>query len=137
MDIRILVTGDRFSYCYAMAAGVLRRLVERYESDIMIVHGDATGVDESFGTATKGLGVTVEPYPTDWYRLGKRAVPIRNGEVISAGAGFCIVAHHFLMNGKGTKGCDRQETDAGIRTNPIDSEKAGPERVRAVDLRLE
>jgi hypothetical protein len=34
----------------------------------VIVHGDATGVDQSFGLAAKGLGLEVEPHPADWDR---------------------------------------------------------------------
>ena len=45
-----------------MAAAVIRRLVDCFGPDIVIVHGDATGVDESFATAAKGLGVAVEPH---------------------------------------------------------------------------
>jgi YspA, cpYpsA-related SLOG family len=55
--MRILITGDRFWQCHVLASGVLRRLIDRYGIDLVIVHGDATGVDESFGTAAKGLGL--------------------------------------------------------------------------------
>ena len=79
--MRILITGDRFWNCNDLAAGIIRRLVKRYGPDIVIVHGGATGVDESFATAAKGLGVAVEAHPvTDetWQKLGKRAGPLRN-----------------------------------------------------------
>ena len=99
----------------------------------MIVHGDATEVYESFGTAAKGLGVTVEPHPADWDRLGKRAGPIRNGETIKAGADLCIAVHRFIFNSKGTKDCARQAIAAGIPTYLIDSEKAVPKRLPADD----
>jgi hypothetical protein len=64
--MRILVTGDRFWACHQLAASILRRLVTRYGPDLVIVHGDSTGVDESFATAAKGLGLTVEAHPAAW-----------------------------------------------------------------------
>src|SRR5258708_269331 len=96
--MRIIVTGDRFWACHRLAAAILRRLVKRYGPAIVIVHGDAPGVDESFATACRGLGIEVEAHPADWDRLGKRAGPIRNQEMIDAGAGLCIAVHRFLMN---------------------------------------
>ena len=45
--MRILVTGDRFWFDPPLAASIVRRLVERYGSDITIVQGGATGVDEA------------------------------------------------------------------------------------------
>lgn len=135
--MRILVTGDRFWNCHQLAAEVIRRLVQRYGPDIVIVHGDATGVDESFATAAKGLGVSVEAHPAAWDRLGKRAGPIRNGEMVRAGADLCIAVHRFVFNSKGTKDCARQAVEAGIPTYLIDSEKAMPKRLLADDPRLE
>jgi len=58
--MRVIVTGDRFWVCPQLAAAVVKRLVDRYGPEIVIVHGDATGVDECFGRAAKGYGLTVE-----------------------------------------------------------------------------
>lgn len=135
--MRIIVTGDRFWACNQLAAGIIRRLVGRYGPDVVIVHGGATGVDESFATAAKGQGVAVEAHPADWDRLGKRAGPLRNRAMIEAGAGLCLAVHRFLMNSKGTKNCARQAIEAGIPTYLIDSDKAVPKRLRAEDPRLE
>ena len=135
--MRIAITGDRFWNCPELAASIIRRLVKRYGPDIVIVHGDATGVDESFAVAAKGLGVVVEAHPADWDRLGKRAGPIRNGEMIRAGVDLCIAVHRFVMNSKGTKDCARQAIEAGIPTYLIDSERAVPKRLLADDPRLE
>jgi len=57
-----------------LAAEVLRRLVARYGQDIIIVHGDSTGVDESFRTAARGFGLTVEAHPAN-RDLGRKAGP--------------------------------------------------------------
>jgi hypothetical protein len=140
MDMRILVTGDRFWFDPKLAAEIIRRLVDRYGSDIVIVHGGATGVDESFAMAAKGLGIAAEAHPVtdqEWQRLGKRAGPIRNEEMVRLGAGLCLAVHRFIFNSKGTKDCARQAIEAGIPTYLIDSEKALPKRLRADDPRLE
>jgi len=46
--MRIIIAGDQFWACHKFAAAILRRLVARYGPDIVIVHGDDTGVAESF-----------------------------------------------------------------------------------------
>lgn len=138
--MRILVTGDRFWNCHKLAADVLRRLVARYGPDLVIVHGAATGVDESFDTAARGLGIPTEPHPVtdeDWKRLGKRAGPLRNKRMIETGADLCIAVHRFVFNSKGTKDCARQAIQAGILTYLIDSDAAVPKRLTAEDPRLE
>ncbi len=117
--MRILITGDRFWSCHQLAAEVIRRLVKRHGLDIVIVHGGATGVDESFATACKGLGIAAEAHPvTDEDRkwLGKRAGPIRNAAMVRVGADLCIAVHRFILNSKGTKDCARQAIEAGILT---------------------
>jgi hypothetical protein len=137
VDMRIVVAGDRFWNCHTLAASVIRRLVERYGPGIVIVHGDGTGVDESFATAARGLGVAVEAHPADWDRLGLGAGSIRNGEMVRAGADLCVVVHRFLINSKVTKDCARQAIEAGIPTYLIESEKAVPRRLHEGDPRLE
>ena len=49
--MRILVTGDRRWYSPELAARVLSRMIARYGRDIVIVHGAATGIDQSFAEA--------------------------------------------------------------------------------------
>jgi hypothetical protein len=135
--MRILITGDRSWACHELAAAVIRRLVARYGPDITIVHGDAAGVDKSFATAAEDLGVAVEAHPADWSRLGKSAGPIRNREMVQAGADLCIAFHRFIMASKGTKNCATQDIEAGIPTYLIDSEQALPKRLLPGDPRLE
>jgi hypothetical protein len=135
--MRILVTRDRFWFCNRLAAAVVRRLVARYGQDIAIVHGAATGVDESFEMACRGLGVKTEPHPADWERFGKRAGPRRNQDMIDAGAALCLGFHRSLLASKGTKDCLRQALEAGIPTYLVDPEQGIPVRIRADDPRLE
>jgi hypothetical protein len=94
--MRILITGDRYWACHKLAAEILRRLITRYGPDLVIVHGDATGVDESFGTAAKGFGLTIEAHPARWHTFGPAAGPMRNEEMVEAGADFCVALHRSL-----------------------------------------
>jgi hypothetical protein len=99
--MRIIITGDRFWACHKLAANILHRLVKRYGPDIVIVHGGATGVDESFETACKGLGIKAKAHPVsdeEWRRLGKRAGPLRNGRMVADGADLCIAVHRYVFN---------------------------------------
>src|SRR3954470_12455889 len=106
--IRVLITGDRFWNCHLLAAPMLRRLIARYGPHLTIVHGDATGVDESFGTAARGLGLAVEAHPvTDEERrtVGKGASPQRNAHIVAPGADLCITVHRYISNSKGARDC--------------------------------
>jgi hypothetical protein len=61
---------------------------------LTIVHGDCpTGADrivDAWALRREDAGVTVKRHPADWRRLGKAAGPIRNQEMIDAGADLCI-----------------------------------------------
>jgi hypothetical protein len=99
--MRLLITRGRFWQCNELAAAILRRLVARYGPGITVIHGGATGVDEAFATACRGLGIKTEAHPVtdeDWKRLGKRAGPLRNARMIATGVDQCIAVHRYIMN---------------------------------------
>jgi len=58
--MRILVIGHRFWWCHELAATIVRRPVARYGLDVVIAHGDDTGVEESFATAAKEVRIRTE-----------------------------------------------------------------------------
>jgi hypothetical protein len=110
--------------------------VARYGPEITIVHGAAPGVDESFEMACRGLSVTTEPHPAEWRRLGNKAGPIRNQEMVDAGAELYIAFHRTLNTSRGTKNCIIQALEAGIPTYLVESDAAEPVRIHADDPRL-
>jgi hypothetical protein len=150
--MRVLVTGDRHWYAPDLAVQVVNRLLARYGRDLVIVHGAAPGIDWSFTQACADLGVKVEVHPARWdhldapgaivrvnkdgLRYNANAGPIRNAEMVAAGAEMCIAFHRFLAGSSGTKDCLRRALAAGIPTYLIDSKKAEPTRLRADDGRL-
>lgn len=55
-----------------------------------LVHGAGRGLDELAAEHAARMGMTLEPHPADWSRLGRRAGPERNQEMVAAGADLCI-----------------------------------------------
>jgi hypothetical protein len=135
--MRVIITGDRSWRCDDLAKRVVGRLVARYGKEgLEIVHGAAGGVDSAFDNAAIDARIGKDPHPADW-RLGKRAGPKRNRDMVKKGADLCIAVHKFLMNSKGTKDCRRQAIEAGIPTWLIDSEDGEPKRLTREDPRLD
>jgi YspA, cpYpsA-related SLOG family len=136
LDMRILITGERHWTCREVAETVLNRLVARYGPNLVVIHGGACGVDQSFQVACETMGVAVEPHLADWKGLGNVAGPARNQEMVQAGADLCIALHRSLASSKGTKDCIRQALAAGIPVYLIDGEEAAPKRITLGDWRL-
>jgi hypothetical protein len=150
--MRVIITGDRRWYAPNLAVQVVNRLLFRYGPDVVIVHGAVRGIDWSFTQACGELGVKVEVHPARWdhldvpgaivrvnkdgLRYNARAGPIRNAEMVRAGAEMCIAFHRRLGFSRGAKDCVRRAIEAGIPTYPIDSENAVPKRLRADGVRL-
>ncbi|MGO9469965.1 MAG: SLOG family protein [Isosphaeraceae bacterium] len=134
--MRILVTGDRFRTCPKLATSILRRLVARYSPGITIIHGGAPGVENSFASACRELGISAEPHLADWKGLGNIAGPVRNKEMVDSGADLCIALHRSIARSKGTKNCILHALNAGIPTYLIEDERGVPKRLRGDDARL-
>jgi hypothetical protein len=133
--MRIIVAGDQFWPCHKLAAAILRRLVVRHGPDIVIVHGDDTGVAESFATAAKGQRIKTEEHQADFDLQGAEAIRFRNHEMLRAGAGLCLVVHRSILD-EGTRDLAKQAIAAGLPTYMIDPEAAVPKRLSAGDERL-
>ncbi len=137
--MRILVTGDRNWVCRDLTKSVIERLIARYGSDLVIVHGAATGVDTTFGDAARHAGLKVEPHEVtgvDWKYYGNRAEPLRNAKMVRLGADLCIAVHRDLARSLGTKDCAARAIAAGIPTYLIESDEGMPTRLESGDARL-
>ena len=93
---------------------IVKRLVARYGTDPVVVHGGAAGADTAFHLACQKLNVTLEPYRANWKGLGKLAGPERNREMVASGPDLCIALHQRIEASKGTKDCVPQALAAGI-----------------------
>jgi YspA, cpYpsA-related SLOG family len=136
LDMRILIAGDRHWRCDELAEQVLNRLLARYGPGIIVVHGGAPGVDQSFAVAGTELGITLEPHLADWKGLDNVAGPMRNREMVQSGADLCLALHRTLATSKGTKDCVRQALAAGIPVYLIEDDRAIPTRLQEGDARL-
>jgi hypothetical protein len=150
--MRIIVSGDRNWNAHDLAEEVVERLLIRYGRDIVIVHGAAPGIDWAFTRACQDLSVKQEAHPARWneldapgavirqtkdgMRYNANAGPVRNVEMVAAGAGMCIAFHRHLAWSRGTKDCVRRAIEAGIPTYLIKSDEGRPRRLRAEDARL-
>ena len=60
--MRILVAGDHEWRCSHLAERVVRRLIERYGTELVIVHGYNSGVDTAYDDAARAAGIITEPH---------------------------------------------------------------------------
>lgn len=101
-------------------------------TEVVVVHGAATGADEIAGDIALDLGMTVEEHPANWdscgpdcnpshyrYRWGQPYCPragfVRNDEMVKLGADICLA---FIKDGsKGATMAAKLAERAGIPTH--------------------
>lgn len=105
--MRIIVCGGRN---YRDSGRIYLTLEEYVREEPSIVHGAALGADSLAGREAAALGLSIEPRPAEWDRHGKAAGPIRNQEMVDAGADLLIA----FGGGVGTADCIRRARKAGI-----------------------
>ncbi len=107
--MKILVTGGReFD-----RAGYLSQVLDdihRTKGIDTLIHGDSQGADRLAGIWAENLEIKVIECPADWIGLGKKAGPIRNGQMIAMKPDLVVA----FAGGKGTADCVRQAEAAGI-----------------------
>lgn len=111
---RVIVCGGRH---YFNAKRLFRVLDDAHAADkiTVIVHGDAGGCDGLAKQWANSRGVPHESHPANWQRYGRRAGPMRNQEMVNAGADDLIA----FPGGKGTEDCSRRAERAGITVTRI------------------
>jgi hypothetical protein len=62
-------------------------------------------------------------------RYNANAGPVRNAQMVAAGAGMCIAFHRSLAWSRGTRDGVRRAIKAGIPTYLIDSEEGKPRSI--------
>lgn len=128
---RIIITGSRSWECHALADKVIARLIDRYGADdLIIVEGEQKGVDLTFRAAAERAGLYVEPHPARWGNYGDNAGPMRNREMVRAGATLCIGVHNHIAVSRGTRNCISQAFRASIPCYLIESETGEPRLIK-------
>lgn len=127
--MRLLVTGGRD---YADRARVFATLdmIHRKRCIDVLIHG-ACGIDFDDEDWTpermKGAdrwahewslerGVDVQPMPAKWRRLGLKAGPVRNGEMVAQKPGGAVA----FAGHDGTENCIRQCEAAGVKVMRVE-----------------
>jgi hypothetical protein len=113
---RVLVTGSR---AWPYPSGVRMALSTVWRGlgmPIRVVHGACpTGADltaADWATEHSCAYIEQERHPADWASHGHAAGPIRNAEMVKAGAVICLAFPHG--DSRGTRGCMKLAADAGI-----------------------
>lgn len=117
MAFRVLVTGSRGWTELAPIRQAFAWVLERHRLDpavVMVVHGAAKGADLIATQVAEAMGMKAEAWPADWETHGRKAGPLRNAEMVAAGADICLA---FPLPGSiGTHDCIRRARAAGIPT---------------------
>lgn len=116
--IRLIVAGSRH---FADEEAVETMLVAHVDfarghakrrRQVVVVHGGAKGADALADKVAKKHGWNVEVFPADWDKHGKVAGPIRNQEMVDAGARAALLFP--LEDSKGTWDLYRRAIKASI-----------------------
>lgn len=118
-ELRILVTGSRdWTDVRAVESALYAALHEHMDQDLVVVHGGCpTGADQFAAqwarmTNVYDLRVRQEVHPADWSKHGRAAGPIRNKEMVEAGADLCLA--FIRNNSRGASGTVEMARQAGI-----------------------
>ncbi len=114
-ELRVIVTGSRkWTNAGAMEFALIDATAGADPKEpFTVVHGACpTGADAIADDLATRLGVIVERHPADWAAHGRKAGPIRNAEMIKAGAD--LVLAFPLPGGRGTQHAIRLAREAGI-----------------------
>ena len=126
--MRIIVTGGRKFPSFEAPkgthwSGVHSALEREYNrwfpispiDRFVVVHGGARGADAWASDWTRYQRYAVEEvHPADWAKYGRAAGPIRNQEMVDAGADACFAFP--VIGSVGTYDCMRRARRAGIKT---------------------
>lgn len=121
--MRILITGAR-DWPAELESVVHNELMaalvaaHRAGEILTVVNGACpTGADAMATHWALLHGVPLEEHPADWERHGRAAGPIRNRQMVEAGADRCVA--FLLPHSRGTKHCTDLAEEAGIPTRRI------------------
>lgn len=79
------------------------------------MHGDARGADRIARDIWRSHGLTDEPHPALWKLNGRQAGPIRNAQMVDAGADVCLAFP--LPQSVGSYDCIRRAHSVAIPTH--------------------
>lgn len=120
---RILVTGSRYATPEAHRAAIEWALsaAKGYPA-VTLIHGGAPGVDTIAAQIATEWGWALREYRANWDRFGKAAGPLRNKEMVDAGADVVTAFPIKGLANRGTKHCAGYADEQGltVHTFPLD-----------------
>ena len=79
--MNVAIVGYRLFKDYDRFGEIVDKFLE--ENDVkMIISGGATGADKLADRYAREHNIPLEVYPADWKKLGKRAGPVRNTQIV-------------------------------------------------------
>lgn len=84
--------------------------------EVVLIHGDAKGADTVAAEWAMVRDASVESYPADWDRHGKRAGYVRNQQMLDEGKPDMVWAFRSAGESKGTDMMIDLARKAGITT---------------------
>lgn len=81
-----------------------------------LIHGAARGADMLSDKVARSYSWTIDRFPADWKRLGKRAGFVRNQRMLDEGKPDLVIA---FPGGKGTADMVRRAKAAGVKVVEI------------------
>ena len=110
--MRVIVTGSRDWSHGPVVQAVLQDVILEHGPFTLVHGGCPRGADRFADRWARAAGIPVKIFEADWEKYGTRAGPIRNAEMIQAGAD--LVLAFPLPGGKGTQHTIRLAQEAGI-----------------------
>ncbi len=89
-------------------------------------------MDLAFRAAAERAGVYCEPHAANWHVYKDAAGPIRNREMVRAGATMCIGVHNDIANSRGTRDCLKQAFGKSIPCYLISSDTEEPRLIKSM-----
>ena len=116
------MTGSREWTNYQLVADTLGAWIDEHDPDgtATLVYGDCqTGADRQARSFWLTAGGPIETHPANWQRYGKVAGPLRNQEMVDAGADKCIAFFKRGAANRGTADCVARARAAGIPVQEV------------------
>lgn len=112
---RIIVCGGRDYVDRARVWEVLDGLLAEFGQFVLVIHGRAIGADALVERWALVRRVRWIAYPADWVTHGKAAGPIRNRQMLDAGAGLVVA----FPGGCGTADMVQQARARGVPVREV------------------
>jgi hypothetical protein len=114
---RVIVAGSRSCVFAGLVARHLDHLLRKRLPDVLVVSGGAAGADMMGEQWALSREVPYRRFPADWQRHGRRAGPIRNGEMLAFArevSPLCGLVAFWDGSSRGTADMIEQANAAGI-----------------------